>query len=242
MKRVIGIYLLLAVLISSGCAPAVTANSTPPPVSKPSPQYETPVATNVTATEVSQAPETKQYSNTAFGLSFQYPASWYGPDEYVSGQTLRVAVGSDVVYPYGEPPVEPSQVRNSYIIVIQYSRGDQSEPWMDTLHTLSSLKDGESVSGARGKIIRIRQLELGTLTGFEYIATLSDTAQTEPVYNREVILTNNLSSAFAVLTISGSPNNVEIAQGTSWQKAYQAIDEANTKSYHEIVESITIKN
>ncbi len=242
MKKLIVICRVLVGIVLSGCSPAIDVISTPPPSSMPSPVFETPMPTAVSTIETTPSSETKQYSNSAFGLSFQYPANWYGPDEYVSGQTLRVAVGSDVVYPYGEPPEEPSAVKNSYLVVLQYSRGEPAQAATDTIQTLLSLKDGESVSGARGKIIRIRQLDFGTLTGFEYIATLSDTAQTEPVYNREVILTNNLSSAFAVLTISGSPNNVEIEPGTSWQVEYQAVDRANVEIFHDIVESVTIKN
>ena len=99
------------------------------------------------------------------------------------------------------------------------------------------MQDGESLSDARGMIIRVRQLNLDGLTGFEYISTLSETAQTSPVYSREVVLMDEQAN---VLTVLGTPSKVEITDGTAWQDAYQSIDEANLPFYRQIVESITI--
>ena len=71
-----------------------------------------------------------------------------------------------------------------------------------------------------------------------YISTLSETAQTDPVYIRQVILIDGQSN---LLTIMGTPNNVEISSGASWRDVYQAIDEANLAAFHKIVESITVE-
>lgn len=147
-----------------------------------------------------------------------------------------------MVYPYGEPPEQPSQVKDSYSVVVQYTKGDQNLGWQDTFQSLTGMKDGESVSTLRSKIIRVRQLELGRFSGFEYISTLSDTAQTEPVYSRAVILVDNLSSALSVVTVIGSPKNVEVLPGTDWRATYQGIDQANQVAFEQIVESLTVKN
>ena len=87
-------------------------------------------------------------------------------------------------------------------------------------------------------VIRIGQLNLGDFDGIEYVSTLSDTAQTEPVYVRQVILFNDQSND--LLTIMGQPNNVEINGDASWREVYQMIDEENLVAFHEIVESITV--
>ena len=109
---------------------------------------------------------------------------------------------------------------------------------MDTYQALSKMQDGESLSGARSLIIRVRQLELGKFKGFEYIATLSETAQTDHVYVREVILVDDQSNS---LSVSGQPANVEVSDGAKWRDDYRTIDEANLDVFHAILDSISIK-
>jgi hypothetical protein len=91
---------------------------------------------------------------------------------------------------------------------------------------------------ARSLTIRVRQLELGPFKGFEYIATLSETAQTEPFYTREVLLVDEQTND--LLTITGSPNNVAV--GADWREAYRLVDEANLSLFNQIVESITVES
>ena len=189
------------------------------------------------ATQVNAPTNQKNYSNSTFGLSFLYPSDWFGPDEYISGQILRVAVGSDVVLPYGETPDQPSEVKNSYLVVIQFTQNDQVGSSNEVYQSLSNMKDGESFSTPRSLTIRVRQLMLGRFTGFEYITTLPETAQTEHVYTRNVILTDGQSNLISML---GTPNNVEVSSGMDWRVVYQSIDEANFESFHAILESITV--
>ena len=223
MKKIIPFILLIVIFVLAACIPAATT--------VPQPLISTPNA--------DQPAATKQYANSAFGLAFQYPADWFGPDEYISGDTLRVAVGSDVVYPYGTDGTDRvSEGKNSYNIVIQLTKNNQNQTWQGTTQLLASLKDGEAHSTARSKIIRVQSLNLGKFSGYEYISTLSETAQTEPVYMREILLTDGESS---LLTLSGSPNNVEISGGTNWRETYQKIDEANQAIFEKILESITIE-
>jgi hypothetical protein len=44
-----------------------------------------------------------------------------------------------------------------------------------------------------------------------------------------------------LLTISGTPNNVEVGSGADWRAVFQTIDEANQGFFHGIVDSMTIK-
>jgi hypothetical protein len=238
VKKTLTLLVLTIVLTMNACTPAVTAIPKPPPATEPAAFIPTDTPIAVSPTEGAQSAVQKQYTNNAFGLSFQYPAHWFGPDEYISDQTLRVAVGSDVVYPYGQPPEKPSPVKNSYNVVIQYSKQNQNAYWKDTYQSLVNLKDGESLSGARSLIVRVRQINLGRFKGFEYISTLSETAQTDAVYSREVILVDEQSD---VLSVHGTPNNVEVIGGGLWRDAYRMIDEANAAFFHEIVDSMTIK-
>ena len=196
-------------------------------------------ATETDAAMEMPAIDQQQYVNNEFGLSFLLPTNWAGPEEYVLEQTLRVEVATDAVYPYGTDPLErPDEVVNAYHVIIQYDKNSQNGDLNSTYQALAAMQDGESLSDARGMIIRVRQLNLDGLTGFEYISTLSETAQTSPVYSREVVLMDEQAN---VLTVLGTPSKVEITDGTAWQDAYRSIDEANLPFYRQIVESITIE-
>jgi hypothetical protein len=239
LKKTLPSFVLMIVLTITACAPLVIASPTPLPVTGTAAPVETQIPAGFSPTETEPSPPLKQYTNSVFGLSFQYPPNWFGPDEYISDQTLRVAVGSDIVYPYGaELPEQPPEVKNSYLVVIQYSKNGQDQSWKDVYSSLANLKDGESLSGARSLIIRVRQLNLGRFKGFEFISTLSETAQTEHVYAREVILVDEQSN---LLTIFGTPNNVEVSNGADWRDVYRMVDEANLTFFHEIVVSMKIE-
>ncbi len=228
MKNTLSVFLVMSIFAVSACAPQLTA--TPLPVATE--------ATQIPATEV---PAEKSYTNSGFGLGFQFPSSWFGPEEYISDQTLRVEVGSDKVYPYGTDPAERTyDLKNSYNVVIQYSKNDQNQVWKDTYQTLVNLKDGESVSDARSLTIRVRQFSLGGFEGIEYISTLSETAQAEAVYARQVILINAQTND--LITVMGQPINVEVSDGANWREVYKAIDEANLSVFREMVESITVNS
>jgi hypothetical protein len=231
MKNNIVIFLLTLALLAA-CAPQPAAPQQPDVV------VETQFTSTAPAAAADDSSTHKTYTNSQFGLGFQYPASWFGPDEYISDSVLRVAVGSDVVYPYGEVPQQPSEVLNSYLVVLQYSKNDQNLYWKDIYQALAGLQDGESSSDGRGLIIRVRAIQSGPLKGFEYIATLSESAQSEPAYSREVILVDEQSN---LITIAGRPNNVEVPSGASWRDVYKMIDEQNLPSFHQIVESITLQ-
>jgi len=236
MKKSMVLFLLLVIFFVTACAPQEAATSLPVTEPAVSSLTDTPVA--VPPSEVDLPAAWSQYANSIFGLSFEYPPDWFGPDEYVSNQTLRVAIGSDTVYPYGTDRTEQIyEVSNSYYITIQFTRNDQNQVWNETYQSLISMQDGESISDARSLVIRVRELNLGSFTGFEYITTLSDTAQTEPVYIRQVILFDDQSN---ILTIMGSPNNVEISEGTGWREAYENVDLANLDLFHQIVDSLTV--
>ncbi len=231
MKKILALFLLISIL-PAACVPqpAVLVETVIPMQTQP--------VIVVPATAAEESAVHKTYTNEQFGLSFQYPANWFGPDEYFSDPILRVAVGSDVVQPYGGLPTEPSTVVNSYLVVLQYSQNDQNQYWKDTYQSVLNMQDGESLSDGRGLIIRVRQIDLGRFNGVEYIATLSESAQTEPSYSREVILVDEESN---LITISGRPNNVEVPSGAAWRDIYKMIDEQNLAFFHAIVDSITLQ-
>jgi hypothetical protein len=236
MKKTLTVSLFVILFTITACATQGSGTFEPIVAGRPTSTVATQVPVTAPPTVEGQAANLKTYKNSDFGLGFQYPSNWFGPDEYVSGQDVRVAVGSDVVYPYGEMPEQPSEVTNSYSVILQYSKNSQNQYWKDTYQSLINLKDGESFSDGRSKVIRVRQLNIGELKGVEYISTLSDTAQTDPVYIRQVILFDDQSN---LLTIMGTPNNVEVGSGTDWRDVYQKIDEVNQTIFHDIVNSIT---
>ena len=188
-----------------------------------------------------------EYTNEGLGFRYLYPSSWYGPDAYESEGSLRLEVGSDVVYPYGTSREDQvNTVPDSYYITIQYFENIQGRTWddfinsgwIDTYLGLLELEDGESITTARSLTIRVRDISLGDFQGLEYIATLSDTAQTERGYMREIMaFDKNLNW----LRITGSPNLVEITDPENWKDDYRRVDQANLEKFRTLVESISIK-
>lgn len=237
---------LLVVLIVTACAPQATAAPTASPAAtSPSAPAATAAATEAPVDVPTEAPTSapadawQTYSNPNFGFSFRYPAGWFGPEVYISDNTLRAEIGSDVVYPYGTGLEERQYfLTDSYYIVLQYTKNSTNDFWKETYQKLETMQDGESRSDARSMLIRERALTLGRFHGFEYISTLSESAQTEPVYTRSVILIDDQSN---LLTAMGSPNNVTPRAGNDWRAAYQAVDEANREVFARVIESIKIE-
>ena len=75
MKKTQPLFYLIIILMISAC--------TSTPVLAPAPVEETQVPTTESPTATVHAPTAKTYTTDAFGLSFQYPSGWFGPDEYV---------------------------------------------------------------------------------------------------------------------------------------------------------------
>jgi hypothetical protein len=232
MKKTPSLPVAVLALTLAACAPAVTAESMSTVVieqaTTPPPTMDAPEPAASTA-----------YANSSFGLAFEYPAAWFGPEEYVSGDTLRVEVGSDVVYPYGERPEQAPGAANSYDVVVQFTRHNQNPYYLDTYRLLSTLQDGQAVSGTRSLVTRVRALAIGPMTGFEYLTTLSETAQTQHFLIREVIVVDEQSGD--LLDVIGQPVNVEVPSGTGWREAYQAVDEANLAAFRGLLDSIAIQ-
>jgi hypothetical protein len=236
MKKTLMLYLLM-ILALYACTPL----ETPLPAIEPAASGETQMTDAVPPAEKNPSTNLERYANNAFGLSFQFPSDWFVLD-YVSGDTIRIEVGSDIVYPYGTDPAERiNELTNSYHIVIQYTKNNQTPYWKEdaTYQSLLALQDGESLSDARSQLIRVRQLDIGRFKGFEYITTLSETGQTEPFYLRSVLLFDEQTND--LITVMGQPYNVAVGDGLAWRDVYRSIDEANLTFFHEIVASITLE-
>lgn len=232
MKKTFTLFIVAHILIICACSFSVNTNPVLPTATALEATPILPTATVQTSTD-------NTYSNSQFGLSFQFPAGWFGPEEYIADQTLRVEVGSDKVYPYGTGLEERIyDLQNSYNVVIQYSKNDQDSYARDVYQSLQNVQDGESLSDTRGLMIRVREVSVGRFNGVEFISTLSESAQTQPVYIRQVILFDDQSNS---LSIMGSPNNVEVAEGANWRDVYRTVDEENKNNFYKIVESITVQ-
>lgn len=182
--------------------------------------------------------DVQSYTNEAFGLSFRYPETWFGPDEYAVDNTLRVAVGSDVVTPYGGVPLETKPTEeNSYQVILQYVAQNQNPYLADTLASLEGLQDGEMEETGRSRLIRVRSLNVEAYSGYEYIATLSESAQTEYFYARQVVLQDADGN---LLTMMGVPNFVNVPEDADWRDVYESIDRENLATFNLILDSLDL--
>jgi len=199
--------------------------------------------------EVTENPfgEWTEYINEPVSFRYLYPSAWFGPEVYESEGSLRLEVGSDVVYPYSTSREDQiTTVPDSYYITIQYFENIQgrtwddfiSSGWIDSYLELLRMEDGEFITTARSLVIRVREFSLGDFQGLEYIATLSDTAQTERGYLREIMA---FDENFNWLRITGSPNLVEITDPENWKDDFSRVDLANLDIFTTLAESIEIR-
>jgi hypothetical protein len=233
-----------AFLFLSGCA---SLNTTPPvEIEETTAPITTIPPAVVTDSPADPDPGWQTYANPSVGISFQFPTSWFGPDEYVVEDDIRLEIGSDVVYPYGTGREEQIyELKNSYYILIQYRPNTdnltlddyKNSSWISPPLGMFDLADGETRTTARSLEIKVRDLEVGRFKGVEYIATLSDTAQTERAYSRQMFL---LDEQLNILMISATPNNVEVADPANWKADFQRVDEANLEILYKVLESLVI--
>ncbi len=187
-----------------------------------------------------------EYINDTVGFRYLYPAAWYGPEVYESEGSIRLEVSSDVVYPYGTDRTEQiTTVPDSYSITIQYFENIEGKTWDDFLNSgwidaylgLLELENGGSITTIRSLTIRVKKITLGEFQGLEYIGTLSETAQTERVYLREIMA---FDEDLNWLRITGSPNMVVITDPENWKDDYSRVDLANLDIFTTLAESIEI--
>lgn len=189
-----------------------------------------------------------RFHDESFGLSFQYPPDWIGPEVYSWEDGVQVEVGTDTVYPYGTGLDERIyEKKDTYFITIQYTQNSQGwafdefvekQPWMQNFVELNGLSDGESITTPRSLTIRQRAVEVGEFSGIEYIGTLSETAQTMIFYSREVLL---FDDELNHLRVTGGPNNVEIPENGDWRAAYQQVDAKHREIFYQILESVSLE-
>ncbi|MGD8456007.1 MAG: hypothetical protein PVF83_06465 [Anaerolineales bacterium] len=243
--KVLVLFISLSFLFLSGCTSTNTAASLLATDDIGSTAADLPLSP--TDSPDDPDPGWQTYDNTAVGLGFQFPSSWFGPDEYLVEDDIRLEIGSDVVYSYGTDRTEQIYtLPDSYYILIQYRPNTdnltmddyQNSSWISPPLGMFDLEDGDTRTTARSLEIKVRDLELGRFKGVEYIATLSETAQTERVYSRQIFL---LDEQLNILMISASPNNVEVADPANWKADFQRVDEANLETFYHVIESIVIE-
>lgn len=188
-----------------------------------------------------------EYRNQSFGFRFLYPTDWFGPEVYESDGSLRVEIGSDQVYPYGTSREEQiSSIPDSYYILIQYVENTDGRTWddfinsgwIDTYLALQDKEDGHFILTPRLIATRIGEVSLGDFSGLMFLATIPDSAQTERVYIREVVL---FDSDLNWLRISAFPSLVQIEDPEKWKNDYARVDQAYLETFLTTLESIEIK-
>jgi len=236
-----------AILWLSGCAPATA--SVPPAATQAAAAASaaTPPAV-APASTVDPFPGWTAYSNSTYGISFRYPSTWYGPDVYEFEGGVRLAVGSDVVYPYGTGPEDRQPgALNAYAVVVQYmvntagrtlEQARAEQPWLNEDLAVLDMQDGESSTTARSLTTRVRGLTLGRFTGVEFTTTLSETAQTERFFSRSAFLMDENGNT---LQIMGSPDNVEVSDPAKWREAFEAVDGVNRGIWNDLIDSIQVE-
>jgi len=245
LSAVLGISLFV-----SACAaknPDAGTQNQPPLVETKDVLPEAPTSTPQPMDTENPYGEWTEYRNQGISFRFLYPTSWFGPEVDETKDSLRLEVGSDTVYPYGTDRTEQVYtIPDSYYILIEYNPNTSgrswddfvSSGWIDAYLALQEMGDGESFSTARSLNIRVREVTLGQFHGLEYIATLSETAQTERFYARAIVA---FDEDLNWLRITGFPNMVQIADQDNWKADYSQVDLDNLEVFHTLADSIVIE-
>lgn len=246
-------FLCLAVVLAASLAcSSLTLDTEPTPL--PTPTHEPATAVGPMPTEDIEITPTDDsiggwtsFEDDTFGLSFSYPADWNGPEvnRYDSG--IGVEVGSDTVYPFGTGLEDRNYtVPDAYFISVSYTQNTQgwdwdeliqNSPWMETYTELLELEDGEAITTPRSLTTRVGEVQVGSFSGLEYTSTLSETAQTEIFYAREVLL---FDQDLNYIRVSGGPNNVQIGSDEDWRAAYQRVDAEHNEIFDRLVDSLSV--
>ena len=255
-KLLLAMTTLLMALLA--CSPSITsADPTPTPLPEPAaattaPGNEESAPTNVPTAEsddeFGDAPEGwTRFVDEQFGLSFLYPQDWNGPEVHRWETGVAAEVGTDTVYPFGTGLAERDySVPDAYFISVQYTENTQgwdwqefiaNQPWVAGYVDLLEVQNGEFISTPRSLTIRQRELEIGQFTGLEYIATLSETAQTEIFYSREALLFDEELNS---IRVTGSPNNVQILEDEGWRAAYERVDKDHQAIFELLLSSVIV--
>ncbi len=230
MKKTLLMFLLIMMFLIIACAPKAAITPEPLPATDPALMIVLPSQ---------ESGDLKSYQNDSFGIEFQYPSTWLGPEEYISEQNLRIEIGSDKVYPYGTGIEEQIyELKNSYYVRLEYFKNYQDQYWRDAFQSIVNMQDGESLSAGRSVTIKVKQLNIGKFQGVEYISASSETAQMGHFYSRIMILFDEQSN---FLIITAAPNNVEVSSGTDWRVAFQQVEQANILNLYNIVDSLKFK-
>jgi hypothetical protein len=239
-------FLTVGILFLNGCG-------TVPDTAAPTAAQEVPTRapdeqpTSAPVPTLDPYPGWTTYSNPTFGISFRYPSTWYGPDVYEFEDGVRLAVGSDTVYPYGTGPEDRQPgAPNAYAVVIQYTvnttgrtleQARAEQPWFNDNLAVLDMQDGQSSTTGRSLTTRVRALTLGRFSGVEFTTTLSETAQTDRFFMRSAFL---MDDELNVLLLTASPDNVEVTDPATWRQAFEAVDGSNRETLYELIESIRV--
>jgi hypothetical protein len=232
MKNNLIATLILLVLLFAGALWFNKSKMNNTPIEQDNNEVQTNDIEDLEEQEMDNNSAVATYNNDNFGLSFSYPDSWFGPEDYENEDSLRVEIGTDQVYPYGTGPEERTQtIPNSYFVVVQLNRGATSEE----LEMLKKLKAGEVSSDQRNMLIKVRDINENGFTGVEYISTLSETAQTQFYYTRSAVVENENGQ---IVTINGNSENVRITDESKRFETYEEEDEKNVQHFRMILDTL----
>lgn len=237
--------LTIITLFLGACAPSA---ADPGDGIQEAPPTEIPLEQPTLTPEATQNPygDWNEFINEGINFRVLYPSSWYGPEVYESEGSLRLEIGSDVVYPYGTDRTEQiTTVPDSFYITVQYFENIQGRTWddyvasgwIDSFLELQGQNDGAFVTTPRSLTTRVGEATIGSFSGLMYLATLPEGAQTERVYLREIMA---FDEDLNWLRITGYPNNVQIMDEADWKNDYARVDQENLETFITFAESIII--
>lgn len=234
----VGIFVIAAIGGAFYLGRQTTLKYSPAPLAT----SQTPQPT-ITAQSTSAADETanwKIYRNNKFNIRLRYPLNWSEPEtqEHEDGFNLVTGTNSN---------------KNSYYITFQYSKRPNAIPIeryksiqeaVQRELKLSEQSEGESIVSAIYTLTKVKDIQIQNFSGVEFISSIPETAHTNVgsvtdwKFNNVVRKALLVNDNHDIMSIVGSPNNLDLTDGIDKKIASQRIDEDYLNEFHGFVNSV----
>ncbi|OGE44161.1 hypothetical protein A3B45_01085 [Candidatus Daviesbacteria bacterium RIFCSPLOWO2_01_FULL_39_12] len=193
-------------------------------------------------TNVDKVSDRKTFKSDKFNVSLNYPSNWSEAEvqEHKDGFNLAIGTYSKV---------------NSYNITFQYTKRPNEIPLERYKNIQEAVQrelglrgrtEGDTITSAIYTLTKIRDISLQNYKGVEFISSVPESASlgslTDWKFNSTVRKVLFVNDNYDIISIVGSPNNLDLTGGLDKKTVSKEIDEDYINEFHKFIESIKIEN
>lgn len=195
--------------------------------------------TNQPQVSVAPADQTvnwKTYVQNTYHISFSYPSSWLGPEEYPKDNPTYISIGTFKPHKWGEDRSFDVPTKDSYFVTIQIIESKDADPWMAEINEAFNLKLNQSFNSHGRRTTKIQDMKIAGKKASEFIIDNDPNGATEGGYAREVII---MYPNFVIL-IKGEPTIISSLSSTDVDTKARIIDQQYKATFDQILSTFHI--